>query len=210
MCFIRDVTMEIRSKASESGPIRNVAVYLGSAESRDPGFRQAAVDLADYLAGHGMTLIFGGSNAGMMKILADAMLQKKGRVIGIFVRCLPERLIRNDLTESVITDTLAERKAEMLKRADAVIAFPGSFGTLDELFDALAQSKLGAVRCPIGVLNVNGFFDPLFALLRNSVDAGFTSARTAALLRCGATPEELLEDLESAKNGSPGTPWRAE
>ena len=185
---------------TESKNIRNVAVYLGSAESPVPEFRQAAVDLAGYLASHDMTLIFGGSNAGMMKILADAMLRRHGRVIGVFTRCLPEKLLRDDLTESVVTETLAERKAEMLRRADAVVALPGSIGTLDELFDALAQRKIGMIRCPVGVLNVNGFFDPLFALLRNSVEAGFTSARTSALLRSGATPEELFEQLQRAEN----------
>ena len=191
---------EEEDKMTESKNIRNVAVYLGSAESPVPEFRQAAVDLAGYLASHDMTLIFGGSNAGMMKILADAMLRRHGRVIGVFTRCLPEKLLRDDLTESVVTETLAERKAEMLRRADAVVALPGSIGTLDELFDALAQRKIGMIRCPVGVLNVNGFFDPLFALLRNSVEAGFTSARTSALLRSGATPEELFEQLQRAEN----------
>ena len=182
---------------TKSEAIRNVAVYLGSAESPVTEFRQAAIDLADYLARHGMTLIFGGSNTGMMKILADAMLQRNGRVIGIFTRCLPEKLLRNDLTESIVTETLAERKAEMLKRADAVLALPGSLGTFDELFDALAQRKLGTIHCPICVLNVNGFFDPLFALLRNSVEAGFTSARTSDLLQYAQTPEEFFMNTYS-------------
>ena len=180
---------------TKSEAIRNVAVYLGSAESPVTEFRQAAIDLADYLARHGMTLIFGGSNTGMMKILADAMLQRNGRVIGIFTRCLPEKLFRNDLTESIVTETLAERKAEMLRRADAVVALPGSIGTLDELFDALAQRKLRAINCPIGVLNVNGFYDPLFALLQNSRAAGLTSSKTLSLLCSGSTPEELFENF---------------
>ena len=184
---------------TESKINRNVVVYLGSGKNPSPECRQAAVDFADYLATHDMTLVFGGSNKGMMKILADAMLHRTGRVVGIFTRCLSAKLFRDDLTESVITDTLAERKAEMLRRADAVVALPGSIGTLDELFDALAQRKLRVIDCPIGVLNVNGFYDPLFALLRNSWEAGLTSAKTLSLLCSGSTPEELFEKFHEGK-----------
>ena len=153
--------------------IKNVAVYLGSVEVADQAYRQAVIDFANFLADNGMTLVFGGSNTGMMKLLADTMLAKNGKVIGVFTKSLPEKLIRYDLTDSVITENLAERKAEMLRRADAVVALPGSIGTLDELFDALAQKKLGVINCPIGVLNVNGFFNPLSAFLQNTLEAGF-------------------------------------
>ena len=178
--------------------IKNVAVYLGSADVHNQVFRQAVVDLANFLADHNMTLVFGGSSCGMMKLLADTMLEHNGKVIGIFTKSLPEKFIRHDLTESVITENLAERKAEMLRRADAIVALPGSIGTLDELFDALAQKKLGAVsQSPIGVLNIDGFFDPLFELLKKSKEAGFTSQKAFAMLHCGRTPEELFQKIHS-------------
>ena len=173
--------------------IQNVAVYLGSADVADPLFRQAVIDLANYLADHDMTLVFGGSNTGMMKLLADTMLSKNGKVVGVFTKSLPERLLRHDLTEAIITENLAERKAEMLRRADAIVALPGSIGTFDELFDALAQKKLGLISCHIGVLDVNRFFDPLFELLQNSKDLGFTSEKAFAMLQRGKTPEELFQ-----------------
>ena len=176
--------------------IQNVVVYLGSADIAYPEYRQAVIYLADYLADHDMTLVFGGSSCGMMKLLADTMLARNGKVVGIFTRSLPEKFIRHDLTETVITENLAERKAEMLKRADAVIALPGSVGTFDELFDALARRKLGEISCPIGVLNVKGFFDPLFALLQNSTAAGFSSTYAESLLQSGSTPAELLHKLQ--------------
>ena len=128
--------------------IQNVVVYLGSADIAAPQYRQAVIDLANYLADHDMTLVFGGSSCGMMKLLADTMLARNGKVIGIFTKSLPKKFIRHDLTEGVITENLAERKGEMLKRADAIVALPGSIGTFDELFDALAQKKLGAINCP--------------------------------------------------------------
>lgn len=177
--------------------IKNVAVYLGSAEISDPSFRQAVTDLAIYLAQNNMTLVFGGSRCGMMKLLADTMLAHEGKVTGIFTKCLPEKFIRQDLTESVITADLAERKKEMLRRADAIVALPGSIGTFDELFDALAQKKLGVLSCPIGVLNVNGFFDPVFELLNNSLKAGFTSEKSYSMLQSGATAEELFQKFLS-------------
>ena len=179
--------------------IKSVAVYLGSAEVADHKFRQAVIDLAIYLAENNITLVFGGSNCGMMKLLADTVLAQKGKVAGIFTRSLPEKFLRNDLTEVVITNDLAEWKAEMLKRADAVIALPGSIGTFDELFDALAQRKLGEINCPIGVLNVNGFFDPLFTLLQTSMEASFTSARTLSLLCSGETPDELFAKFQNQR-----------
>ena len=184
---------------TESKIIRNVVVYLGSGKNPSPECRQAAVDFADYLAAHDITLVFGGSNKGMMKILADAMLQRNGRMAGIFTRCLSAKLFRDDLTESVITDTLAERKAGMLRRADAVVALPGNIGTLDDLFEALAQSKLRVINCPIGVLNINGFYDPLFSLLGNSKEVGLTSSKTLSLLCGGSTPEDLFENFHKAK-----------
>lgn len=177
---------------TEYSKIRNVAVYLGSADDVRPAFRQAVVDFAEFLAANDMTLIFGGSCCGMMKLLGDTMLRRGGRAVGVFTRCLPERLFRADLTETVITETLAERKAEMLRRADAAVALPGGLGTFDELFDALAQKKLGAVNCPVGVLNVEGFFDPLLDLLARSHAAGFTSAHAMSLLCSASTPAELL------------------
>ena len=179
--------------------IHTVAVYLGSAGITDQIFRQAVIDLADFLTDNDMTLVFGGSNTGMMKLLADTMLAKNGKIVGVFTKSLPERLIRDDLTEAIITENLAERKSEMLKRADAVVALPGSIGTFDELFDALAQKKLGAIRCPIGVLNVNGFFDPLFELLKKSMEVGFTSGKALSLLQSGKTPTELFEKFINDK-----------
>lgn len=179
----------------EKRKISSAAVYLGSAEIADPRFRQAVIDLANFLAERKITLIFGGSSCGMMKLLADTMLAGNGKCVGVFTRSLPEKYIRSDLAESVITENLAERKREMLKRADALIALPGSIGTFDELFDALAQKKLGAIDCPIGVLNVDGFFDPLFELLKKSMDTGFTSPKAFSMLQSGRTPEELFEKL---------------
>ena len=176
--------------------IRSVAVYLGSEGEVDAVYRDAVAEFGQYLARHQMTLVFGGSNVGTMKLLVDTVLEHGGQAVGIFTRSLSEKLIRTDLTESVITANLSERKAEMIRRADAIVALPGSFGTWDELFDALALRKIrSGHKKPVGVLNVNGYFDALLMFIRHSVETGFTGSRHAGLLKAAATPEMLFKQL---------------
>ena len=177
--------------------IKTVAVYCGSHTPPDPHYAEAAVDLANFMALHEMTLVYGGSDVGIMKILADAMLKCGGKVVGVFVEGLPMEIIHKNLTETVTAATLADRKAEMLRRADAVIALPGGFGTWDELFDALAlrKKKKGGHKAPVGVLNVNGYFDHLLEFIRHSIETGFTSRRSAKLLKSASTPEALFHQL---------------
>ncbi len=177
--------------------IKSAAVYCGSHEVENPCFAEAAAELGKFLAEHGITLVYGGSNAGMMKLLADSVLDNGGKVIGIFTGNLPEKLLHPNLSATFVASNLAERKAEMLKRADVVIALPGSFGTWDELFDALALRKIrsGGHKCPVGVLNVNGYFDHLLQFIQHSAEAGFTSSKFAGLLKSGKTPDDLFKQL---------------
>ncbi len=182
--------------------IKFAAVYCGSHEARDPAYARAAEELGEFLAGHQITLVYGGSNVGTMKILADAVLNNGGRVTGIFTKNLPARLLHPGLSETYVAANLAERKAEMLKRADVVIAFPGSFGTWDELFDALALRKIqsGGHKCPVGVLNVDGYFDHLLQFIQHSVNVGFTARKYAGLLKSGKNPDELFRQLAGVLN----------
>ena len=178
--------------------IERVAVYLGASVPNDPDFVQATVDLGKYLASHGMTLIFGGSSMGLMKLMAETVLGNGGKAVGVISKNIPLKYLHPGLTDSVVTENLAERKAEMIRRADAIIAMPGSFGTFDELFDAAALKKvpLGGNQMPIGVLNVKGFYDPLVKLIENSVKVGFATPQQGNIIRAGKTPEELFQLLE--------------
>ncbi len=179
--------------------IKHVTVYCGSHDVIDSAFTDAVIEFGVFLAEHNMTLVYGGSNVGTMKMLADTVLQNGGHVVGIFTKSLSAKLQHRELTETLVTKNLAERKAEMLRRADAVVALPGSFGTWDELFDALALRKLKAGhKCPVGVLNVNGYFDHLLQFIQHSVDVGFTSSKYARLLKSGRTPDELFKQLAGA------------
>lgn len=177
--------------------IRSVAVYCGSRTPNDRAFEEAAAELAKFIAANGMTLIFGGSNVGTMKTVADAALAAGGKVVGVFTTNLPMSLAHPGLTELVVTHSLAERKREMIDRADALVALPGGLGTLDELFDALAlrRVKNGGHKKPVGVLNVNGYYDTLLDFIVQTRDMGFSTNAAAQTLVSGRTPEELFDRL---------------
>ena len=177
--------------------IKSVAVYCGSRTPMDHVYEEAAVGLAKFIAANGMTLVFGGSNVGMMKSLADAALANGGKVVGVFTTNLPKSLAHPGLTELVMTHSLAERKREMIDRADALVALPGGLGTLDELFDALAlrRVKNGGHKKPVGVLNVNGYYDPLLDFLVQTRNKGFSTTAAAQTLVSGRTPEQLFNRL---------------
>ena len=177
--------------------IKSVAVYCGSRTPMKHAFEEAAAELAKFIAAHGMTLIFGGSNVGTMKTVADAALAAGGKVVGVFTTNLPMPLAHPGLTELVVTHSLAERKREMIERADALVALPGGLGTLDELFDALAlrRVKNGGHKKPVGVLNVNGYYDPLLDFIIQTRNAGFSSGSAAQTLVSGRTPDELFDRL---------------
>lgn len=164
--------------------INKIAVYCGSYLPTEKIYAETAEKLGKFLAANNITLVFGGSNVGTMKIIADSVLESGGKAIGVFPAELPENMLHQGLTEVHFSNNLAERKAKMIELADALIALPGSMGTWDELFDALAVCKIsrGKKSMPIIAVNINGFYDPLKDLMRNSVEAGFTSKEAASLL----------------------------
>jgi len=180
--------------------IKAVTVYCGSKSVSDPAYDQAAAELARLLASNGITLIFGGSNTGTMKVLADTMRESGGEVVGIFTQSIRDEYLYQGLTETIITRNLAERKAEMIRRSDVLIALPGGFGTLDELFDAVAHRKMhhGGHNHPIGLLNLNGYYDKLVDFLAHAQEVGFLRAADATLILSAASPADLLRKLDAA------------
>lgn len=164
--------------------INNIAVYCGSYIPSNEIYAESAAKLGKFIADNNKTLVFGGSSSGTMKIIADSVLANHGKVIGVFPAELPQELLHKGLTEVYYSSNLAERKAKMIELADALIALPGSFGTWDELFDALAVCKIsrGKKSMPIIALNIDGFYEPLKTLIQKSVDVGFSSKQAAELL----------------------------
>ena len=176
--------------------MKMVCVYCGSRDGDDPAFARAAEEIGAGIAARGMGLVYGAGDVGLMGRVATATLAGGGPVTGVIPHHLREREIdKSDLTELISVETIHERKMIMFDRADAFIALPGGPGTLDELIELLTWRQLGLHEKPAHLLNLGGYWDPLLALLRNTVDRGFASESFLGFLTPHATTEELLAAL---------------
>ena len=174
-----------------------VCIYAGSNPGRDPAYAEAAAALAELLAGRGIGIVYGGGKVGLMGVLADAGLAAGAEVLGVMPQALIDREIGHEgLTELHIVDSMHERKALMAELAGAFIALPGGAGTLEELIEIYTWSQLGLHRKPMGVLNVNGYYDGLAALLDHAVGEGFVREAHRAALHFESDPEALLARFE--------------
>jgi uncharacterized protein (TIGR00730 family) len=150
-----------------------ICVFCGSNEGADPAYAEAAASLGAGLAERGIGLVFGGGKVGLMGIVADAVVAGGGEAVGV----IPEFLVRAEVahaavTELVVVDSMHERKSRMGDLADGFIALPGGYGTIEELVEVLTWSQLGLHAKPVVLLDVNTFYDPLFAFFDAAVEAG--------------------------------------
>lgn len=187
--------------------IRRICVYCGARTGRRGGDVETARAMGREIAGRGLGLVFGGGHVGLMGALSDAALAAGGEVVGI----IPEQLVTAELahrglTRLEVVQSMHERKARMAELADAFIALPGGFGTLDELFEILTWAQLGLHGKPCGLLDVDDFFAPLLAWMDGAVQAGFVPAHHRDMLRVDTDCARLLDRLEQAGPPSPG-PW---
>lgn len=171
----------------------NVCVFCGSATGESPVYAQAARELGRLLGINSHNLVYGGGNIGLMGILADSVLQHQGEVIGVIPDFLLKREVgHKGISKLEVVSSMHERKKRMADLAHAFIAMPGGWGTLEELAEILTWRQLGIIHQPIGLLNVNGFFDPLLEQMRLMVDSGFLKKDNLDLLHIESTPERLL------------------
>lgn len=178
------------------GELTSVAVYCASSPGFDAAFAGAATSLGRLLAGRGIRLVFGGGHVGLMGVLADAALSAGGQVHGVITRALAaSELAHTRLTSLQVVETMHERKAAMADAADGFVMLPGGFGTLDEFFEVLTWTQLGIHAKPCGVLDVNGFFGPLRAMLDAMVAAGFLREQHRDMVLVGPDPAALLDRL---------------
>ena len=171
----------------------NICVFCGSGVGNKTIYANAARELGSLMALKGHTLVYGGGNIGLMGILADAVLEKKGTVIGV----IPDFLMRKEvghtgLTQLEIVSSMHERKRRMADLADAFLVLPGGWGTLDETAEILTWKQLGLVHQPLAFLNIDGFFDTLLAQMNTMVKAGFLKSENMDLVKVGETPEQVL------------------
>lgn len=154
--------------------MKQICVFCGSSMGNQPSYRNAAVQLGLVMAEQKMGLVYGGANVGIMKVLAETMLEKGMKVIGVMPDSLVEKEVAHrGLTELIIVSSMAARKEKMVELSDAFIAMPGGFGTLDELSEIMTYNQLRITDKPMGLLNIDGFFDALLRFYDHAVQEGF-------------------------------------
>jgi uncharacterized protein (TIGR00730 family) len=182
--------------------------YCSSSTVVDDGYVAATRRFGEALARRGDELVYGGTAVGLMGVLADAVRAGGGRVTGV----LPEQFVERRLEdrradELVVVPTMGDRKREMIARADAFVALPGGFGTLEELLEVLTLKQLGYHRRPIVMLDVDGFWDRLLEVFRFLYDTGFAKPAYARLYHVAATPEELFAHVDGYDPQDLPTKW---
>jgi uncharacterized protein (TIGR00730 family) len=176
--------------------MNKICVFCGSNPGARPSYGEAAARLGEALAAGGMSLVYGGGRVGLMGIVADAVLRGGGTVFGVVPHFLASKEIaHHGVTELRVVGSMHERKALMAERADAFVALPGGYGTLDELFEIMTWAQLGLHRKPCGLLNVDGFFDGLIAHIAHAVGEELLKAKHREMLIVETTPEALLARL---------------
>lgn len=187
--------------------MKNVLLFCGSSTGNDPEIVEMAKALGKYLAENNFRLIYGGGNVGLMGIIANAVMQHGGEVIGIIPEFLMVREVGHvEVTEFHVVKSMHERKALMCDKADLILAIPGGFGTFDELFEMLTWLQLGLHTKPIGLLNYKGFFDLLLKQLDHMVDKGFLRPSNKELILVNENFEMLISTLNELKI-EPDTKW---
>jgi uncharacterized protein (TIGR00730 family) len=176
--------------------ISRICVYCGANFNGDPEIRRAVEGLADALTASGIGLVYGGGSVGIMGLLADAVLNRSGTVTGVIPQFLIDKEVgHTGLTELVVTENMHERKKKMADLSDGFIVLPGGFGTLEEFFEVLTWLQLGLHAKPIGILNVDGFYDHLFAQLDVMVDRKFLKPANRDLVLNESDPQELISSM---------------
>lgn len=182
---------------------RSVCVFCGSAPGARPSYSRAALDLGRAFARLGITLVYGGGRLGLMGVIADAVLQAGGRVIGVIPRMLIEReLAHPGITTQHVVTTMHERKTLMAELSDAFVGLPGGMGTFDELVEIVTWAQLGLHSKPVVLANIEGYFGAMYGMLDNAVREGFVTAESRARWRNADSIDGVMQIL--AKEGVAG------
>ena len=187
--------------------MKAICVFCGANFNGDPLLKQAVELLADVMVSKDITLVYGGGNVGVMGLLADAVMDRGGKVIGIIPQFLMDKEVgHKGITELRIVENMHQRKQKMADLSDGFVILPGGFGTLEEFFEVLTWLQLGLHAKPIGVLNVNGFYDPLFQQMEMMVKHRFLKQKNRDLV-FNETSASVLIDKMSNFNALPDEVW---
>ena len=177
-------------------PAFSICVYCGSRPGTEPAFAEAAREVGLWIAQNKGQLVYGGGHNGLMGMMADACLQAGGRVVGVIPKALVEKeWAHSGCSELHVVENMHERKRLMAEHADAFLAMPGGIGTFEEFFEVWTWRQLGYHDKPVGLLNIQGYYDNLLAFLSTSVQQGFMNAEQMQLIRSGTNTELLLQSL---------------
>lgn len=178
--------------------MKRITVFCASSFGTEKIYEEQAAALGKTLAEQDIELVYGGANVGLMGAVADGALNAGGKVIGVLPNFLRSKEIAHlNLTELIVVESMHERKTKMNDLCDGVIALPGGFGTLEELFEMLTWAQLGLHKKPIAVLNVNGFYDFLIALLQTMTSKGLLKEVNREMLLISDNIEDLLQQMSN-------------
>lgn len=178
--------------------MKRITVFCGSSPGTESIYEAQAYALGKTLAQRQIGLVYGGAKVGLMGAVANGVMDHQGEAIGVLPHFLSSKEIAHEhLSELILVDTMHERKTKMHELCDGVITLPGGFGTMEELFEMLTWAQLGLHKKPIGILNINGFYDELISLLQTMVNKGFLKPVNQQMLLVDATIEGLLEKMQS-------------
>lgn len=177
-----------------------ITVFCGSGQGNDPIYAETAATLGKTLAQQGRRLIYGAGNRGLMGSVATAACECGGHVTGVNITRFSNPKYIMQVDENIVTETIQDRKMRMLELCDAMVVLPGGIGTLDEMFEVLSMLQLGLTDKPLGILNVNGFYDPLLLFINQLQQSGFFHEKYAKILIVRDTVEELLKALDEAED----------
>ncbi|MEQ4923809.1 TIGR00730 family Rossman fold protein [Proteus hauseri] len=174
--------------------IKSIAVYCGSSIGASSIYKEQAIIFAQELVKRNITLVYGGASVGIMGTLADTVLQEGGNVIGVIPTLLEGREISHkNLTELHVVETMHQRKSKMIELAEGFVALPGGFGTLEEFSEVFTWSQIGLHQKPLGILNINQFYDPLLMMINKMADEQFLHEKYRTMAIVEQCPIQLLD-----------------
>ena len=181
-----------------NNPKRRICVFTGSRDGSHAEYADAARELGRELVERNYGLVYGGGNVGLMKVIADTVLELGGYVTGVIPDSLVSREVAHcGLSDLRIVESMHERKAMMAELSDGFITMPGGIGTMEEFFEVLSWAQLGIHRKPCGLLNTGGYYDPLIAFLDHAVEHGFLKPKHRSLLILANEPPEILRRFKA-------------
>jgi len=180
--------------------MKKICIFCGSSMGFDPVYRQKAAELGQAMADRQCELLYGGGSVGLMKIIADVMLERHCKVIGTITQHLMDMEVGYDaIDELIVVNSMAERKKILEDMADGFIAMPGGFGTMDELFEVMVLSQLRVFDKPVALYNVNGYYDDIIRFIDRAAEEGFIHREHANNIIVSDDPKVLLDGIEDFK-----------